>query len=66
MFNAVNNYDENFYYTQDYKLTSDMLNNGYKIRVLNELLYISNTENNISSLHYFEQRNYAKQVRKRI
>ena len=41
-----------------------MLNNGYKIRVLNELLYISNTENNISSLHYFEQRNYAKQVRR--
>ena len=37
-----------------------MLNNGYKIRVLNEL-YISNTENNISS--YFEQRNYAKQVK---
>tara|TARA_Y100000816_G_C26076858_1_gene566967 strand:+ start:439 stop:1134 length:696 start_codon:yes stop_codon:yes gene_type:complete len=64
VFNAVNNYDENFYYTQDYKLTSDMLNNGYKIRVLNELLYISNTENNISSLHYFEQRNYAKQVRR--
>ncbi len=60
----LNNYDENFYYSQDYKLITDLIKSGYKIDVLNKVLYKLNTVNNISSTNKDEQQYYADCVRK--
>ena len=40
-------YDENFYYSQDYKLFYDLIK-GNKVGVLKKPLYKLNTKNNIS------------------
>tara|TARA_B110000003_G_C16642676_1_gene530783 strand:+ start:1230 stop:1928 length:699 start_codon:yes stop_codon:yes gene_type:complete len=61
--NKINNYNEDFLYTQDFKLTSDLINNGFKLRVLNEALYESNTVNNISSNYHNEQKSFAKKIK---
>lgn len=42
-------YDERFYYAQDYKLFYDLMKSGYKFKNLKQILYHSNTINNISS-----------------
>ena len=47
VFKDIGYYDERFYFAQDYKLFYDLLNKGYKVKTLNEALYILNTENNI-------------------
>ena len=60
----LNNYDENFYYSQDYKLVTDLIKSGYKINILNKVLYKLNTVNNISSMNKEEQEYYADCVRK--
>lgn len=60
----LNNYDERFYYSQDYKLIFDLLKRGYKFKIVNEALYRLNTVNNISSKFKNEQSYYAKCVRK--
>tara|TARA_B100000686_G_scaffold122554_1_gene129822 strand:+ start:574 stop:1272 length:699 start_codon:yes stop_codon:yes gene_type:complete len=62
----LNNYDENFYYSQDYKLVTDLIDSGYKINILNKVLYKLNTENNISSINKEEQEYYADCVRKNL
>tara|TARA_B100000131_G_scaffold323042_1_gene379435 strand:- start:10634 stop:11332 length:699 start_codon:yes stop_codon:yes gene_type:complete len=62
----LNNYDENFYYSQDYKLVTDLIDSGYKINILNKVLYKLNTENNISSTNKEEQEYYADCVRKNL
>ncbi len=62
----VGNYNENFYYSQDYKLMSDLLNNGYKIKILKEPLYHLNMEGNISVEKKDQQKYYADCVRKNI
>ena len=59
----INNYDENFYYAQDYKLISDLLKNYYKLKRINSALYILNMENNISSNFSKEQKYFADCVR---
>lgn len=59
-------YDENFYYAQDFKLFTDLIYAGYKIKTLNEPLYLLNTENNISSKNLEEQNYYSKCVKSRI
>ena len=59
----INNYNENFMYTQDFKLTSDLINNGFKLRVLNQVLYESNTVNNISNKFHNEQKSFAKKIK---
>ena len=64
--NAIINvgmYDENLKYAQDYKLFYDLLNKGYKVKTLNDALYILNTENNISSENLDRQNYYADCVR---
>jgi len=60
----IGGYNTNFYYSQDYKLTSDLLNHGYKIKILNDIFYVSNFKNNISTNHTSEQSKFAKKVRK--
>jgi len=59
-------YDENFYYAQDLKLMIDLIDNGFKYKIINEVLYELNTKNNISEKKSKEQRYYATCARKRI
>ena len=59
-------YDENFYYAQDLKLVIDLIDKGFKFKILNEVLYDLNIKNNISEKKAKEQRYYATCARKRI
>ena len=59
-------YDENFYYSQDYKLMKDLIKKNYKFKIINECLYFLNMKNNISSLNKDEQKYYSECVRKNI
>lgn len=63
VFEKVNGYDEKFYYSQDYKFFSDCYKQNFKIKYLNEPLYILNTKGNISSQKYFEQKKFADLVK---
>jgi len=63
IFKDIGYYDERFYFAQDYKLFYDLLSKGYKVKTLNEALYILNTENNISSEKLDRQNYYADCVR---
>tara|TARA_B100000131_G_scaffold286176_1_gene295957 strand:- start:828 stop:1517 length:690 start_codon:yes stop_codon:yes gene_type:complete len=62
----VKNYDENFIYAQDYKLMNDILEKKVRVKILKEPLYILNTEDNISSNFFFEQKFYSDCVKKGI
>lgn len=62
----VNFYNEDFYYSQDYKIMSDILKLSNKIKILNEPLYVLNTKNNLSSNHAEKQKYYANCVRKNL
>ena len=59
-------YDENFYYSQDYKLFYDLIKKGNKVGVLKKPLYKLNTKNNISSKRKAQQAYYANCVKKQI
>ena len=52
-------YDEDFYYSQDYKLFNDLLLSGCKYKVINKELYELNMVNNISKNKMSEQSYYA-------
>ena len=65
-FLSINGYCEDFIFAQDYKLYSDLLNCGIKIKTLNEPLYVLNTFNNLTSKYKNEQNKYMKKVRKNI
>ena len=60
----VGKYDERFRYSQDYKLAFDLINSGFKVKVLKKPLYNLNTENNISEKYKSQQAYYADCVRK--
>lgn len=62
----VNFYNEDFYYSQDYKIMSDILKLSNKIKILNEPLYVLNTKNNLSSNHAEKQKYFANCVRKNL
>lgn len=62
----IGGYDENFYYSQDYKLMHDLIKKGYKFKTLKEKLYILNTKNNLSELKKKEQLYYALCVKNKI
>jgi len=57
-------YDEYYHYAQDYKLMIKLLNKGYSFKVVKEPLYMLNTENNISTLNYQEQKKYAEDAKR--
>ena len=59
-------YNENFYYSQDYKLIIDLLKEGLKCKVIKEPLYELNMSNNISSKFREKQQYYADCARKGI
>tara|TARA_B100001996_G_scaffold379634_1_gene365702 strand:+ start:1029 stop:1730 length:702 start_codon:yes stop_codon:yes gene_type:complete len=62
----IGRYDDNFYYSQDYKLMTTLIKNSYKFKLINKVLYKLNTKNNISQGKASEQNYYAKCVRKNI
>tara|TARA_B100001175_G_C19486886_1_gene630312 strand:+ start:306 stop:1010 length:705 start_codon:yes stop_codon:yes gene_type:complete len=62
----INFYNEDFYYAQDYKLFTDLINEKFKIKILNKVLYKLNTENNISTLNKEKQQYFADCVQKNI
>jgi len=62
----IGSYDEEFYYSQDYKLMSDLLEKNYKIKIIKEPLYYLNMKGNISINQKEEQKYYADCVRKKI
>ena len=49
-------YDEDFKYSQDYKLYRDLLNKNYTIKIMYKKLYLLNMESNISSKHKEQQK----------
>ena len=59
----MNNYDENFYFAQDYKLMSDLHKSNKRIRIMRDQLYYLNMKNNISTNNRQEQKYYADCVR---
>ena len=59
-------YDENFYYSQDYKLMTDLLNINSKYKILRTPYYKLNFENNISTKFKEEQKYYAFCVKKKL
>lgn len=62
----VGMYDENFYYSQDYKLMTDLLNINSKYKILRTPYYKLNFENNISTEFKEEQKYYAFCVKKKL
>tara|TARA_Y100001958_G_C21233825_1_gene559948 strand:+ start:1592 stop:2317 length:726 start_codon:yes stop_codon:yes gene_type:complete len=64
--NELGNYDENFYFAQDYKLFSKMIEQGYKIKYLSSVLYEINMKDNISSNFLKQQNYYANCVKNNI
>jgi glycosyltransferase EpsE len=66
IFYSIGGYDEKFYYSQDYKLMSDLISSNYKVRILQDPLYLLNQKNNISTNNKFEQKYYADCVRKNL
>lgn len=67
--NVINNlggYDERFIYSQDYKLVTDLLDQGCNIKIMRDVLYSSNFTGNISSINKEQQKYYADCVKKNI
>ena len=62
----VGGYDEDFIYSQDYKLAYDLINSGYKLKIMRDILYNSNFINDISTNKKYEQKYYANCVRRGI
>jgi len=60
----VGKYNEKFYYSQDYKLMYDLIEGGYKVKIIKEPLYFLNMEGNISIEKKDEQKYYAECVRR--
>ena len=63
---SVGGYNELFYYAQDYKLMSDLLEAKQKIKIIKDPHYILNIKDNISTNYKEQQQYYADCVRKKI
>ena len=61
---SIGLYDEDYYYSQDYKLISDLIYMGYRYKVIREPLYVLNMENNISTNNRDKQAFYADKIKK--
>ena len=64
--NNLGNYDENFYFSQDYKLFKDFIEHGYKIKTISKPLYNLNTQNNLSEKKKEQQKYFFDCARKNI
>ncbi len=63
---SIGGYDEFFYFSQDYKLISDLLNNGFKVKIDKKALYNINMKNNISTKYKDIQKFYANISKKQL
>lgn len=61
-FMEIGGYNVDYEYAQDYKLMLDLYRAGSKVKILKQVLYYLNTENNISTLKATEQRYYFKKA----
>jgi glycosyltransferase involved in cell wall biosynthesis len=59
-------YNESFYYAQDYDLMNRLMTKKIKIGYVRTPLYVLNTENNISSNSFSEQKYYSDCVKKNL
>ena len=59
-------YDENYYFSQDYKLISDMIKKDFKYKKNLDIFVSFKYENNISSNQKNDQQYYANCVKKDI
>ena len=59
-------YDEEFKYSQDYKLFADLIRSNNKIYVFKEPLYILNMEDNISTRNFEEQKYFSDLVKSEL
>lgn len=66
LFNKIGGYDDQFRYSQDFKLYQDVINNDEKIHFLNTVLYEVNIKDNISSKSAEQQKYYALCVKKNL
>ncbi len=55
-------YDEHYYFAQDFKLFSSLINENIEIKTLNEPLYFLNTEDNLSTKYKSKQKKYSKEI----
>ena len=62
---SIGCYDENFYYSQDYKLMKDLVSKNKKIKIMKKVLYDLNQSNNISTNNYEKQKYYADCIKKK-
>ncbi len=62
----IGGYDEKFYYAQDYKLMSDLIRNGYVLKIIKVPLYVLNQGDNISTNFSEDQRYFADCVKKNL
>ena len=62
----IGGYDENFYFSQDYKFYKDCYKAGYNISIINKVLYELNMENNISKKNKEAQDYYFNCARESI
>lgn len=63
---SVENYDEKYYYSQDYRLMLQLLNKKINFKIINQDLYFLNIVNNISTLKKNEQKYYFECAKKNI
>jgi len=63
VFDDIGGYDENFYYSQDYKFFLDCIKKKNKIKYIKKPLYLLNISNNISARNSVEQKRYAEMVK---
>ena len=62
----VGGYDENFYYSQDYKLIISLFEKKYTFKILRDVHYTLNYSDNISLNFKIEQKYYADCARRGI
>ena len=60
----IGGYDEHYYFAQDFKLFSNLINENIEIKILNEALYFLNTEDNLSTKYKSNQKKYSKEILK--
>lgn len=63
---SVGGYDEFFYFSQDYKLINDLLNNGFKVKIDKKAMYYLNMKDNISTKYKDIQKIYADISKKQL
>lgn len=64
LLNSIGNYNEEYFYSQDYKLYVDILHKGEKIFEIKTPLYQLNTRNNISTHMRSEQRYFFQKAKR--